>query len=231
MFVTMEEVQEYVAARLSKLGVTSFAAGTVVTSPANISTDPLTVAIDPSALATPVKALQGVPVLPGMRVVLGLVGADPRQAEWACLGPYTGDPVSPPSSNSICDAAVTSLTDTTGSATYVDLAGAGAVTSFPFTKRCAATRVKIELHASLFVAGTGNSAVRFGVQIGGTDYDIVNRHINPASTHAQASGTRHIESIPPGVYTVQGRWRRSAGTQTLTRGTDNWLSISAEEVT
>jgi hypothetical protein len=133
------------------------------------------------------------------------------------------------SENGVNGAAVTSSTDTTTSATYVNLAGTGSVTSFSFTKRYADTRIRVDLSAGFFVAGTGNSAARFGVQINGTDYDVVNRHINPASTHGEASGVRYITGVPAGAYTVQGRWRRSAGTQTLTRATDNWLSIAARE--
>lgn len=120
--------------------------------------------------------------------------------------------------------------DDTASTSYVNMAGTGSVTSFSFTKRYTATRVRVDLQASFQVIGTGNSAARFAVSINGTDYDIVNRHVNPALTHAETGGHRYITGIPAGTYTVQGRWRRTAGTQTLRRASDDWLSISATEV-
>jgi hypothetical protein len=120
--------------------------------------------------------------------------------------------------------------DDTASTSYVNMAGTGSVTSFSFTKRYAATRIRVDLQASFQVIGTGNSAARFAVLINGTDYDIVNRHVNPALTHAETGGTRYISGVAAGTYTVQGRWRRTAGTQTLRRASDDWLSISATEV-
>jgi hypothetical protein len=222
----MEEVEEYVARALANFGVIRLAAGTVVTSPAAMSGDELTVVMEPSALAVPVKALRGL-VVPGERVVLGLVGADPRKAEWVCLGPLS-EPATV-SSDGINGAATTSGTDTTASASYVNLAGTGSVTSFSPTKRYATTRVKVWMYASMFVT-VGPTFGRFGVRINGVDHDVFNLPINPATSHQGASGTTYITGVPAGVYTIQARWFRSGGTGTLTRDSQDWLSVNAEEV-
>ncbi len=50
---------------------------------------PLQVVMDGSALAVPVKQVRGVPVGVGARVMLEKVGADPRTAEWVCVGPVS----------------------------------------------------------------------------------------------------------------------------------------------
>ena len=50
---------------------------------------PLQVVMDGSALAVPVKQVRGVPVGVGARVMLEKVGADPRTAEWVCVGPLS----------------------------------------------------------------------------------------------------------------------------------------------
>lgn len=221
VFVTMEEVEEYVAAVLAKLSVIRLAAGTVVTSPAAMSGDELTVAMEPSALAVPVKALRGL-VGPGERVVLGLVGADPRKSEWVCLGS-----LSEPAALAADGINSAAAADTTSSGTYVNLAG---TSSFSLPKQYETTRVKVDLHANCF-STAATTSVRYAVQIGGTDYDIAQVFINPSNTHTHTSGVRYIAGIPAGTHTVQGRWRRVAGAGTLTRtAADNWLSISAEEV-
>lgn len=59
-------------------------AGTVVTSPSQVSTDPLTVQLDGSALAVPVKQFRSFPVFPGMRVGLVRIGTD-----WVVVGAFT----------------------------------------------------------------------------------------------------------------------------------------------
>lgn len=225
MFVTREEVQEYAAALVAEVAVSRLAAGTVVTSPAAVATDQLTVVMEPSALAVPVKALRG-QVLPGERVVLALVGADPCRSEWVCLGPFN-EPATA-SSESINAQAVTSGIDTVTSTSYVNMAGTGSVTSLPFTKRFVGTRLKVDVRATMY-ATTATQDAFIGVRINGTDYDVVKQ---PAVLNERQPFTAitHIENIPAGEQTVQMRWRRTSTSGTPTRDTADWLSVCVEEV-
>lgn len=126
--------------------------------------------------------------------------------------------------------ATTSGSDTTTSATYVNLAGTGALTSFDFTKMEAATLIKVTLSAS-FTAVTNNAVAKFGVRINGTDYDIAQGAPNAATQTTTVTGIRLISGIAAGTYTVQGRWLRAAGAGTPTRTVDNnWLTILCEEL-
>lgn len=223
----MEEVQEYVTTMLGAVGVSRLAAGTVVTSPGAVASDQLTVVMEPSALAVPVKSLRG-RVLPGERVVLALVGADPRRSEWVCLGPF-GEPASV-SSESISAAATTSGNNDTTSASYVNMAGTGSVTSFGLTKRFVGTRIRVTMHVGLYrVTDTATATV--GVNIGGTDYDL-RTCAAELNAHREFSAVRHISGIATGALTIQAIWRKSAGNAggILRRDVNDWLTVSAEEV-
>lgn len=126
--------------------------------------------------------------------------------------------------------ACTSGTDTTTSATYVNLAGTGAQTSFNFTKVETATRIMVTMHAS-FTAVTANALPRFGVRINGVDYDVVQAAPSGVGDTTTASGIAFVTGVAAGTYTVQGRWKRQAGSGTPTRTADNnWLTIVCEEV-
>jgi len=121
--------------------------------------------------------------------------------------------------------------DTTTSASYVNMAGAGAVTSFSFTKRWTPTRVRIDMHQILFQNGGSFPFAQLGVRINSVDYDVVGATITAAATNTMFSGLAYIpaSAIPAGTYTVQARWKRASGTGTLTRDGGGWLSFSARE--
>jgi hypothetical protein len=124
------------------------------------------------------------------------------------------------------------INNATGSGTnattsYANLPG---TSSFQFIKRFADTRVRVDIQTSFFSTAVTTSA-RFAALINGTDYDVAQQFVNPANTHIPVAGHRYITGIPAGTYTVQGRWRRVAGAGTLTQAAaDNWLSLSAKEV-
>lgn len=126
--------------------------------------------------------------------------------------------------------ATTSGTDTTTSSSYANLAGTGASTSFSFTKVETSTRIKVTVMAS-FRSVTNNAQVVFGVRINGTDYDVCGGAPVAVSQSMTCVGSAFVSSVAAGTYTVQGRWKRTAGAGTATRsGSDDWLSIVAEEV-
>jgi hypothetical protein len=136
------------------------------------------------------------------------------------------------SQDGVSAAAVTSGNDSTTSASYANLAGTGSQTSFSFTKRYGSsdTRIKVNLAASFFLNVAASTKVSFGVLINGTDTEIVAVLCNPISTHTHISATGYITGVQAGTYTVQGRWKRVSGAGTPTRDTNDWLTITAEEV-
>jgi hypothetical protein len=122
--------------------------------------------------------------------------------------------------------AVTSGTDTTTSGPYVNLAGTGSQTSFSFTKRFAASRLRVAMSAGM--STTVASGAVFGVRINGVDYDVC-AAATASGARAVGSGTAYISGVPAGTYTVQGRWKRWVGTSTLSRDVNDWLSIDVQE--
>ena len=126
--------------------------------------------------------------------------------------------------------AVTSGTDATTSATYVNMAGTGATTSFSFTKELTSTRLIVRLEAG-WEAATAGTQMRFGVLVSGTDYDCCQSLGNATTTISHAAGFAIISGLAAGAYTIQGRWKRSAGTGTPTRSVNEWLAISCAEIT
>lgn len=117
--------------------------------------------------------------------------------------------------------------DATSSAAYANLLG---TSSFAFTKQDAASRLKVTIHAGGFVSVAGTRPM-YGVLLGATDYDVVSQTINVINSHTNISGFSYLTSVPAGAYTVQGRWRRAAGTGSITRNNEDWLSISVKELT
>lgn len=135
--------------------------------------------------------------------------------------------------NGISAQAVTSGSDTTTSASYTNMAGTGATTSFTIKKAVSSTLLRVDLSATIYssVATTGYA---LGVQINGVDTTLVQSLINPANQHTPVSGTAYISGLTAAsggtTYTVQARWKRISGTGTLTRDTNDWLTLTAREL-
>lgn len=102
--------------------------------------------------------------------------------------------------------------------------------SFDFTKRETATRLRIDMAEGYYVTAA-DTGVRFGVRINGTDYDVTQRNgTQTANVHETAVGTRIISGIPAGTYTIDGRWKKTAGTGNTVRDFNDWHSIACTEV-
>ena len=120
--------------------------------------------------------------------------------------------------------------DTTTSGSYVNMAGTGSVTSFSFTKRYAATRIKVEMSLTFVTNNTGSGG-QFGVRINGVDTDVCRlAALLSPNVHLPCSGPAYISGVPAGTYTVQGRWYRIGGSGTLSRDFNDFLAITAREV-
>lgn len=117
--------------------------------------------------------------------------------------------------------------DTTTSATYVDVADA----VYTITKLSTNSALIVRLGISCYSTAV-NTIGRFGVTIdgGATDTDISQVRLNAANDDKHCSGIVIIgESEPPGVYTVQVRWKRVSGAGTLTRDASDIVSMELQE--
>jgi hypothetical protein len=143
---------------------------------------------------------------------------------------YASDANSPaPVNNTGVNAqAVSSGTDTTTSASYVNLAGTGSQTSFPWEKKYDYTTGMIFLSAG-WSAVTATTLGKFGVLINGVDYDITHMILGTGAV-GMVSSFRLITGLVAGNYTVQGRWYREGGAGTASRSTNDWLSMVMQEI-
>jgi hypothetical protein len=125
--------------------------------------------------------------------------------------------------------ATTSSTDTTSSATYVNMAGTGSQTSFPFTKLNASTRIRVQMSATLYSTGATGGAT-LGARINGTDYDVVAIQTSVIGNRVSCTGIAYVTGVAAGTYTVQLRWKRNNGSGVMTRDQFDWLCAEAMEV-
>lgn len=129
-------------------------------------------------------------------------------------------------------AATTAGTDSTTSTTYVNMAGTGSQTSFPITKVETVTRIRFEMAFTMFNASGSGPGLVFGMRINGVDYDVGKLNPTFATTRVFVDGITWTGSgIPPGIYTVQARWKATTGASAFNRDSGDWLCLSAEEVT
>jgi hypothetical protein len=127
--------------------------------------------------------------------------------------------------------AVSTGTDSTTSASYVNMAGTGSTTVVNYTKKYSAsfTKMKVTMCGSLFVA-TSAATIDYGIRTNGADFQVGQLNIGTAANHHTIGGTIYVTGIAAGAQTFQARWRRVTGGGAPTRGTDDWLGIVVEEV-
>jgi hypothetical protein len=178
------------------------------------------VVFDGSALAVPVKVAGGVHAFAGDRVALQRFGAD-----WVVVVSFT------PRGPSRATTGGALGFGTTTSVTYVDMPGP---VQLAFTKWYDLTTVVARIEVAAYTTGAGDTGVRYAVNMatgaGSTDYDVAHFFFNPGVQHLPVAGTAPITGLVAGVYTVTARWRRTAGTGTLTVDSNDWLSMDLNEV-
>lgn len=137
-----------------------------------------------------------------------------------------------PTGTGVAGLAVSSGSDTTTSATYVDMGGTGSTTSFSFTKAFDETRIQVTAMVGMWCA-TATAQVDVAVHIGGTDYQLGHYSFDAASARRSLAFQGYIPAGAgtAGTYTLQARWKRSTGTGTLTRDVLDWFAFSAQECT
>lgn len=127
-------------------------------------------------------------------------------------------------------ASMSAGSDTTTSATYVNMAGTGSTTSVVATKKSTGTRLLVEVAMSFFVT-VNDTTTRFGVNVNAVDYDIFRLAATvPVNVHVFISGFNYISGLAAGTYTIQGRWRRDGGTGTCSRDVNDWFNLRCREV-
>lgn len=119
----------------------------------------------------------------------------------------------------------------TTSATYVNMPNLPFVT---VQKRFGSGITNIEFIMTTSIFGSGlNTGVGFGVNLtGGTgaDVDLITRTMTATLTHTDFAMTKLLTALPPGTYTLSGRWKRTASANTLQMDTGDWTTILAREV-
>ncbi len=152
-------------------------------------------------------------LLAGTRVQLGQdVAGGPKDAAGSCAG---------------IGAAYTAGVQTTTLAAYSNVTMPATLT---LAKLFTATRIKIDLHTTHYWQ-TAIGTVMFAVLINGVDYDVAQYGTNLVGDRLQVSGTAYVASgLAAGSYSVQLAWKRVSGTGTVTIDNNDWLSLSAMEV-
>lgn len=116
---------------------------------------------------------------------------------------------------------------TTTSATYVDFPGSPAA---GINKHWNSSKIKVSLAVSCF-STVANTTPEFGININGVDYDLGGYQIGPASTILPQTLIVPVAAgLVAGIYSCTLRWKRTAGTGTLTTNTGCWLSLMVEEI-
>ena len=129
----------------------------------------------------------------------------------------------------ISNPATTAGSDTTASASYVNMAGTGSVTSFSFTKLISSTRLFV-WEAAGWQNSVGVSDMSFGVNVNSVDYECARQSLNTTTTIGFISGFAIISGLAANTYTIQGRWKKRSGAGTPTRSNAEILAIYAVEI-
>lgn len=222
-----ERIIQIVDARIAKAAQQWTARGTVVD---RDTVGPgATVVFDGDAIAVQVKVPGHVHIIEGDRVVLMLVATT-----WVVVGTFARRQLGEASART--NGPVSS--NTTTSATYVD-APADAIATI--TKRYDGTAVRVAMIADAFATAV-TTVTQFAVRVAGlagtdtattytaTDWFITQFAFNTASQHHETMGVIRVVNMPAGQYTLTPRWRRSAGTGTLTQDNNSYVTVEADEI-
>jgi hypothetical protein len=107
---------------------------------------------------------------------------------------------------------------------------------FPWTKRFATTRVRVDLSVSCFTSAV-TTKPRFGIDFINVTavppsprVNMMEMLINTANEHTTLSAQDVFSGFGVGTYQVQLIWLRVAGAGTLTINADDWVSLMVAEV-
>ncbi len=166
-----------------------------------------------------------------LRVDNGDINLDAPRV-FACGDVLTGTAVGCKSAT-VSAQAVTAGSDSTTSATFVNMAGTGSQANVSFNKRydSFSTKLKLTLAGTMFVNNAGSQA-ELALLIDGVDY-VVGRIYGTLTpnVHIPFSFFQEVDygTVDAGTYTVQARWRLANATGALFRDVNDWLCIDVEE--
>lgn len=111
------------------------------------------------------------------------------------------------------------------------LASLPAGTSVSFTKLYTASALRVDMYTYPWVSGSASTEIDFTVQINSVDYGVCSAFFNALSLRHLCSGVRVAAGgLTAGTYTVQPRWRRTAGSGTGNLDTASRFYMSVMEV-
>jgi hypothetical protein len=156
-------------------------------------------------------------------------GADSSGSTWLIVGACVNSGSGQYSHNGI---QIVASAQSEGAGVFTNVTGL----TFPFTKRRGGSLIHARLAGSSFasvVGGETEFTARIldsaGVQV--TEQVLASFFYNLAGTHLSWAGFNDISvSVPAGSYTVQGRFRRSAGPGAISINDDDRLSLFFDEV-
>jgi hypothetical protein len=116
---------------------------------------------------------------------------------------------------------------TTTSSSFADVDGSNMQVSI--NKVRDDTDIFIDFRGSVFSSAT-NTTVEFAVREGSTDHVVHNRRINPSGQWVEMASMARITGLDAGTRTFRLRWRRAAGTGTVSMTYEGRVYLSAQEV-
>lgn len=183
------------------------------------------VAFDGSTVAMPVKVLGNVFMKPGDRCVLERFGSD-----WVVIGSWSALGLGECSVFGFGPGGAVSTT----SASFVDFSD---IAPRQFDKAFDATYVRMAVTAGCYSTAI-STGVRFGIRITpldaesaypATDLAMNNIWFNQANIHQTNYYHYRYTVLPAGSYEIQLRWRRGAGTGTITADSADLFSVELDE--
>jgi hypothetical protein len=122
---------------------------------------------------------------------------------------------------------------TAGSNATINYANIGPALTAGFTKLYTGAETDLEITVKIgayISAGTVPSAVRLGVRVGSTDYDVDNLTFQALNVHYAMIGTARVSGLAAGSYAVQPRIRATIASRTVQWDANDWIMLRAEEV-
>lgn len=113
---------------------------------------------------------------------------------------------------------------TTSSSSYVDYPG---TVTCVFPKMYDSTAVRIGVVAGLRITSPGTMFL--GVNINGSDFDMVKSDINTANNHWSYSAARRFTHMTAGLHTCVLRWKRTSGGDLAADGNDS-ANLEVDEI-
>ncbi len=165
--------------------------------------------------------------------VVALLGQSAVSADgssWLALGSVIGADLV--TSNTSAGLQVMASVQANNTGVFADITGV----TFTFVKTRPDSRVFLHLAGSSFTTGVATNAefaLRTTSSTGlpaAVDNVVASFFYNVATTHLSWCGFRYLSGLPVGTYTIQGRFRLSAGAGSISFDTNDRISVAVTEM-